>query len=54
MAILWILVITVVAFIATITLVVIGQEFHPIASVVLFAGLVYLAIVLFKKRVTRI
>lgn len=54
MAILWILLITVVAFLATITLVVIGQEFHPVVSIALFALLVYLAILLFKKRVTRI
>lgn len=54
MAVLWIILITVVAFISTITLVVIGQEFHPAVAIVLFIALVYGAIMLFKKRVTRI
>lgn len=54
MAIFWILLIAVAAFMSTIALVVIGQEVHPLVSVVLFVGLAYLAIKLFQSRVTRI
>ena len=54
MAAFWILLITVSTFIITISLVVIGQEFHPLISVVLAAGLVYGGIRLFKARITRI
>ena len=54
MAALWIIVITVITFLTTITLVVVGQEFHPAVSVVIAVGLIYAAVRLFKARVTRI
>jgi len=54
MAALWIGLIATTVFLLTISLVVIGQEFHPLISVVLAAGLVYAGIRLFKTRITRI
>ena len=54
MAAIWILLVSVVTFLATISLVVIGQEFHPLISVVLFIAMVYGAIKLFQMRVTRL
>ena len=54
MAALWITLITVVTFLLTISLVVIGQEFHPLISIGLAAIIIWGAIKLFQKRVTRI
>lgn len=54
MASLWIGIIATTVFILTISLVVIGQEFHPLISIVLAAALVYAGIRLFKARITRI
>jgi len=54
MAALWILLIAVVTFMSTISLVVIGQEFSPWISVVIFIALIYGAIKLFQMRVTRL
>jgi hypothetical protein len=54
MAALWVLLIAVAAYIITITLVVIGQEVHPLLSVVLFLVVAYGAVKLFQARVTGI
>jgi len=54
MAALWIILISVSTFLITISLVVIGQEFHPAISLALAAVLIYGAVRLFKARVTRI
>lgn len=54
MAALIVLVIAAVTFILTISLVVIGQEIHPIAAIVLFAVLCYGAYWLFKQRLTKL
>jgi hypothetical protein len=45
--------IAVVTFLTTITLVVIGQEIHPVVAVLAFASIVYGLFRLFKARVTR-
>lgn len=54
MATLWIILIAVSTFMATIALVVIGQEYHPLISIGIAAALVFGAIKLFQARVTRI
>lgn len=54
MAAVWILLIAVVTFLITISLVVIGQETHPLISIVAFGVLIYGAIRLFQMRVTRL
>ncbi|MCO6465188.1 MAG: hypothetical protein J5I53_01100 [Bradyrhizobiaceae bacterium] len=54
MALFWITIIAIAAYLSTITLVVIGEEYHPLIAVVLFIGLGYLAIKLFQSRVTKI
>lgn len=54
MAAVWILLIAVATFLVTISLVVIGQETHPLISIVAFGALIYGAIRLFQMRVTRL
>ena len=54
MATLWIILIAIATFLATISLVVIGQEFHPLISIGVAALLVFGAVKLFQARVTRI
>ncbi len=54
MAAVWIFLIAVVTFLITISLVVIGQETHPLISIVVFCALIYGAIRLFHMRVTRL
>ena len=54
MAALWILLISIFTFMTTITLVVIGEEFSPWISIVIFIALVWGAIKLFQMRVTRL
>ncbi len=54
MAALWIIIIAVTTYLVTISLVVLGQEVHPIVSVVIAIGAIYGAVKLFTSRVTRI
>lgn len=54
MAALWILVIAISTYIITISLVVLGQEVHPLLSVGIGALLIYGAAKLFTSRVTRL
>ncbi|GMV52387.1 MAG: hypothetical protein IAE64_05140 [Flavobacteriales bacterium] len=54
MAAVWISLLTVCTFVLTISAIVIGQETHPIVGFVLFAGIIYGAIKLFQRRITRI
>lgn len=54
MAALWILVIAVTTYLVTISLVVLGQETHPLVSVVIAVAVAYGAVKLFTSRVTRI
>jgi len=54
MAFIWILLIACTTFVATISLVVLGQEFGAWLSVVLFVAIIFAAYVLFRYRVTRL
>lgn len=54
MALLWILILAVSTFVLTITVVVIGQEVHPLAAVILFGAICFGAFKLFQARLTRL
>lgn len=54
MAALWILLLILVTYILTISIVVVGQQVHLIAGVVLFAASMYCAYKLFQTRLTRL
>ncbi len=54
MAALWIAVLIVSTYVITISIVVIGQEVHPLLGLVLFAGTGYGAYKLFQARLTRL
>ncbi|NQW29243.1 MAG: hypothetical protein HQ472_01860 [Ignavibacteria bacterium] len=54
MAALWISVISVATFFATIALIVLGQEIHPLLSVVLFIVISFGAFKLFQAKITRL
>ncbi len=54
MAALWILLLILVTYLLTISIVVVGQQVHLIAGIVLFAAALYGAFKLFKTRLTRL
>jgi hypothetical protein len=54
MAALWIMIIAIATYLVTISLVVIGQEVHPMVSVAIAIAVIYGAVKLFTSRVTRI
>ena len=54
MATVWIFLIAVLTFFITISLVVIGQETHPVVSILLFAAVIFAAVKLFQARITRL
>lgn len=54
MAALWIFLLSVATFFVTISLIVIGQETHPLVSVVIFGLVAVGAIKLFQMRITRL
>lgn len=54
MAVLWIVVLVACTYLITISIVVIGQEIHPVAAIVVFAAAVYGAYKLFQSRLTRL
>lgn len=54
MAAIIILIITVVTYFLTITLVVVGEEVHPLVSALLFGVIGYGAYRLFQSRLTRL
>ncbi len=54
MAALWIAVLVVSTYLITISIVVIGQEVHPLAGLALFVGTAYGAYKLFQARLTRL
>lgn len=54
MAALWILILIVATYVITISLVVVGQEIHFAAALVLFVGVTYGAYKLFQTRLTRL
>jgi len=54
MAALWIVVLVVCTYLVTISIVVIGQEVHPLLAIVVFAATVYGAYKLFQARLTRL
>ena len=54
MAALVVLVIAAITFIVTISIVVIGQEIHPLVAIGLFSALCYGSYMLFKKRLTKL
>lgn len=54
MATLWIALIAVSTFVITISIVVIGEETHPLVAVLAFVVIGYLAYKLFQTRLTRL
>lgn len=54
MAALWILLLVLVTYILTISIVVVGQQVHLIAGIALFAAALYGAYKLFQTRLTRL
>jgi hypothetical protein len=54
MAAFWIAVLVVSTYVITISIVVIGQEVHPLAALGLFVGTLYGAYKLFQTRLTRL
>jgi len=54
MAALWILLLILVTYLLTITIVVVGQQVHLLAGIVLFAAALYGAYKLFQTRLTRL
>lgn len=54
MAALWILLLVLVTYILTISIVVVGQQVHLIAGVALFAAAIFGAYKLFQTRLTRL
>lgn len=54
MAALWIIILVVCTYFITISIVVIGQEVHPLVAIVAFALAVYGAYKLFQARLTRL
>ncbi|MFN4985171.1 MAG: hypothetical protein ACK5BQ_00535 [Ignavibacteria bacterium] len=54
MAALWILLLILVTYLLTISIVVVGQQVHLIAGIVFFAAALYGAFKLFQTRLTRL
>jgi len=54
MASIWIAIIAVLTFVITISIVVIGEETHPLVAVLAFVAIGYLAYKLFQTRLTRL
>jgi len=54
MAALWILILIVATYLLTISIVVIGQEIHLIAGIIMFAAAMYGAYRLFQSHLTRL